>query len=302
MVKTVLPVAPHSALPLPPPEDLCCNTANTVVAETPTASTSSLAALSTLVPEPIQNQNRLRAVIHTIGDFLQRNWKYLLLYILAWSLILICHSSVAVVLSIWLGIGFGAGVVLGIISANFLDKHNKHPHLNSLWNITNHGLQQLDPNGTRQFLLATIIASISALIYASPHAIGFIIGAFLGNQTSILAAYGRRFKAGPGYVADRDLFNKQEKQIRRAILQCQLVRNQMILQKRLDILQRRSHNQTKTIIIRPLTDRISIPGDMGNDILYNKSKTAITILNHKIAQLKQSLAHLYDCPTRVIER
>ncbi len=266
-------------------------------------------ALSTLSPEPTQSKNRVRAVANTIGDFLQRNWKYLLLYTLAWSLILICHSSVALVLSIWLGIGFGAGLILGVISANFLDKNNKYPHLNSLWNITNHGLQQLDPNGTRQVLLATIVASISALIYASPQAIGFAIGAFLGNQTSTLVVYGYRFKSGPGYIADRDLFNKQEERIRQALMQCHLIRNQMILQHHLDLLKRRSHHksslrisQSKTITIRPLTDRVSLPEDIGSDLLCKNPQTAISILNNKISQLNQSLAQLYDCPTRVIEQ
>lgn len=263
-------------------------------------------ALSTLTPESTQSKSRARAVANTIGDFLQRNWKHLLLYILAWSLILICHSSVAVVLSIWLGIGFGAGVIFGIISANFLDKQNKYPQLNSLWNITNHGLQQLDANGTRQVLLATIIASISALIYASPQAIGFIIGAFLGNQTSTIAIYSRRFQSGPGYIADQKLFEKQEKQIRQAIAQCRLVRNQMILQQRLDWLQKRcsrSHvASTKTITIRPLTGRISLPEDLEDEIAHQKPKTAIACLDNKISQLNQMLVQLYDSPTRVIEQ
>lgn len=261
-------------------------------------------ALSVLTPEPAQSKSRVQAVANTIGDFLQRNWKHLLLYILAWSLILICHSSVALVLSIWLGIGFGAGVVLGIISANFLDKENEYPHLNSLWNITNHGLQQLDPNGTRQVLLATVIASISALIYASPQAIGFIIGAFLGHQTSSLAVYGYRFKSGPGYIADQELFDKQEKRIRQAIMQCRLIRNQMILQRRLDTLQKRAHRpgQSQTITIRPLTNRISLPEEMEHEILGKKPQVVIAMLDNKIAQLNQSLVQLYDRPTRVIEQ
>ncbi|BAE81083.1 conserved hypothetical protein [Chlamydia felis Fe/C-56] len=261
-------------------------------------------------PSPKTCMDHIRSVGEKISLFLRDNWKYILLYILAWALILACHHVMAVTLTIWLGIGLGIGVVFGIFTANVLDRKNKYKNTNSLWNLMNYGLQQLDPNGTRQILLATIIASISSLIYAIPEAVGFTIGACIGNQISILISYGLRLRDDDNYVADRAAFDKKVANIQKAINFYQLVKNQMIMQKQLSAIatQQNTPQMTSTLhslqlqMNAPLPYIFDMPKMQHQDHLhFSDPDLVIASANQRILSLSQTLTYLRQEPNRVVE-
>lgn len=270
--------------------------------------------LSSITIEPIAQErhscsDRLRAIAEKISLFIRNNWKYILLYILAWTLILICHHTVAATLTIWLGIGLGSGIVFGIFSANVLDKHNQHKEINSLWNLIDYGLRQLDPNGTRQFLLATIIASISALIYAIPEAIGFTIGALLGNQLSITAVYGRRFREDEEEDSYTTSHLQQIHRLKTMINHYQIIKNQIILQKQLDLIAQEQNSSTLSSTLESVKLQCNVPllylydiVDPSDKVIYQENfEASIQTINAKILYLMQSLKHLKEEPNRVIE-
>lgn len=268
----------------------------------------------------------LKKSLEKIGAFLKANWKYILLYILAWGLVLACHAPVALTLTIWLGIGFGAGVIWGIFSANVLDKQNKYKHINSIWNLLNHGLMQLDPNGTRQLLLAAIIASISALIYAIPQTIGFIIGACIGNQISINTCYGIRLGEDAQYIIDPNLHKQKIAQLESTINLYQSVCNQIRLQQQLlllnleknpsiksnqDTTSEHSTEDTTTPTPKPeesaylnvtfnIHSIIRYPIE-SNLVIPSNSLEAIVFIQNRILALTTQLQQLKETPDRIVE-
>ncbi|QEM74015.1 hypothetical protein ABCH17_01145 [Chlamydia abortus] len=261
-------------------------------------------------PAPRTCMDHARSVGEKISTFLRDNWKYILLYILAWALILACHHTMAVTLTIWLGIGLGVGVLFGIFTANVLDRKNKYKNTNSLWNLMNYGLQQLDPNGTRQILLATIIASISSLIYAIPEAVGFTIGACIGNQISILISYGLRLGDDDNYVADRQAFDKKVAHIQKAINQYQLIKNQMIIQKQISEIAAQQNNPQMTNTLHTLQLQMNMPlpyvfdapkTQFRDHLHFSDPDFVIASANQRILSLSQTLTHLRQEPNRVVE-
>ncbi|ANH78855.1 hypothetical protein [Candidatus Chlamydia sanziniae] len=256
----------------------------------------------------------VRSVLEKISRFLRDNWKYILFYILAWALILICHHAVAMTLTIWLGIGLGIGVIVGIITSNFLDKENKYKDYNSLWNWIHYGIQQLDPHGTRQILLATIISSISALIYAIPQAVGCVIGFCIGNQISIKATYQLRFGEEATYTLDKKAHENQIASIQSAINGYQLLKHQMIMQKQIQILLEVNQSANQNAVLSQTMDSLKLetswPLPYTVDIaglgrsqtwLSENPNTVIEKANQCIQTLSQTLVHLKQEPDRVIE-
>ncbi|WP_348662893.1 hypothetical protein [Chlamydia vaughanii] len=276
---------------------------------------STLEPLSTLKispyrPSPKTCMDHVRSVGEKISLFLRNNWKYILLYILAWALILACHHTMAATLTIWLGIGLGVGVIFGIFTATVLDRNNKYKNTNSMWNLINYGLKQLDPNGTRQILLATIIASISSLIYAIPEAVGFTIGASIGNQISILTTYGLRLRDDENYVADQAAFDKKVASIQKAINQYQLIKNQMIMQKQISVIAMQQNNPELNDVLHtlqlqmhtPLPYTFDVPRTGYQDLLhFSEPDYVIASANQRILALSQTLAYLKAEPNRVVE-
>ncbi|WP_201457066.1 hypothetical protein [Chlamydia sp. 17-3921] len=279
---------------------------------------SPLPAIASLPKEPYNLPNtcigRLRSVAEKINRFLRDNWKYILLYLLAWALIVACHHTVAITLTIWLGIGLGLGVIFGVFSANFLDRENKHSNMNSLWNLMNYGLQQLDPNGTRQILLATIIASISALIYAIPQAVGVVIGFCIGNQISITATYGIRFGDEANYVADAKVHQKKLEKIQRAINERQLLKLQLIMQKQILTLVEKSSLEVEKTELKnslnllrlemntPLPHIFNLPpAESSATNLLENLDTLIAKTNLQLLALSRQQLHLKQEPGRVME-
>ncbi|EPP34500.1 putative transmembrane protein [Chlamydia ibidis] len=266
--------------------------------------------ISPYYPTPKTCQDRILATAEKISLFLRNNWKYILLYVLAWSLILACHYTVALTLTIWLGIGLGAGVVFGIFTANVLDRDNKYNNINSLWNLINYGLLQLDPNGTRQFLLATIIASISSLIYAIPEGVGFMIGACIGNQISIMTTYGIRLGNNLGYVSDTKAFNKKVLKIKNAINQYQIIKHQLILQQQIAAIVSRQNDDTFAEEVQSIELNMNHPlpymfdthhPNAEHTLHFTDPNLSLSSVNQSILALSQVLVQLNEEPNRVVE-
>lgn len=309
----------YSRTLLPPPESFPLQTmhpAEEVPQQINGIPISTQPPLAEITIEPITTAEKkhtcsdcVRAVANKIGLFIKNNWKYVLLYILAWTLILICYHSIAATLTIWLGIGLGSGIIFGIFTSNFLDRSNKYRQVNSLWNLINHGLQQLDPHGTRQFLLATVIASISSLIYAIPEAIGFTIGAMLGNQLSIAAVYGLRLREDESNLEDDTL--KKIQDIKSKINQYQTIKNQIILQKQIDALAAEQHQPIVAASLEAIKLHYNVPLSHFYDItsphhnhasLYPEhADGTLQTINARILSLMQSLAILRHEPNQVME-
>ncbi|WP_213357554.1 hypothetical protein [Chlamydiifrater phoenicopteri] len=255
---------------------------------------------------------KLFVITDKIGEFLKANWKHILLYMLAWALILACHFTVAITLTVWLCIGFAAGIVIGIVSATLLDKENKNKEINSLWNLLNHGITQLDQNGTRQVLLATMVASISGLIYMIPEVVGFIIGTCIGNQISIQACYGIQLgKESVRYLYDPEAFEQRTNSIRHSINECQIFRNLLINQEILTLLLKKyqssspeeSLTHTVPIKLTGLMNRIydfSEPS-APKPISLDNPKIAIELLEKSILALSVRLASITETPDRIVE-
>lgn len=276
---------------------------------------SNLPPITEIVLEPTTSVDKLtcgdrvRAVANKIGQFIKTNWKYVLLYMLAWSLILVCYHTIAATLTIWLGIGLGSGIIFGVFTANVLDKNNKYKQVNSLWNLINHGLQQLDPHGTRQFLLATVIAAISSLIYTIPEAIGFSIGAALGNQLSIAAVYGLRLRDDEHSLGSDTL--KKIQKIKKQINQYQIIKQQILLQKQIDALSLQLNSPTITASLESIKLHSNLPLSYFYDITYphrndttlypEHADTSIQVINTRILSLMQTLALLRQKPNHILE-
>ncbi|WP_235043340.1 hypothetical protein [Chlamydia pecorum] len=296
--------------------------ASSLIDSLPSSSPGLVSHLSAVAPLPIRPyghpntcMGRLKTTAETINRFLRDNWKYILLYILAWALIVACHHAVAITLTIWLGIGLGIGLIFwSFLVSNCLDRDNKNPNMNSLWNLINYGLQQLDPNGTRQILLATIIASISSLIYAIPQAVGFVIGFSIGNQIGITATYGLRFGDEANYVADKQAHQKKIRKIKKAIYERQLFKQQLILQKQLQLIASKvlseedrqnmldPLNSLQLGINIPLPYIFDLPPEEGSRThLLDDIDLLIERTNQQLLSLSQQYLHLQQEPERIIE-
>ncbi|WP_284441875.1 hypothetical protein [Chlamydia gallinacea] len=275
---------------------------------------SSQKPLSSLKILPYQTspktcRDHVRSIGEKISLFLRDNWKYILLNILAWAIILACHHTVAATLTIWLGIGLGAGVIFGIFTSTALDRQNAYKNINSIWNLMNYGLQQLDPNGTRQILLATIVASISSLIYAIPQAVGFAFGATIGNQISILTIYGLRL--GKGSSGEKqEAFKKNIVNIQNVVNYYQLIKNQMIMQKQIAEIAKHQNNEALINALHTLQLQMNSPLPYVVDIFYrgyedqlhfSNPDLVIATANQRILTLSQVLSNLRQEPNLIIE-
>ena len=136
--------------------------------------------------------------------FIKRNWQQLLAYIFAWGFIVTCtglmygFEAVALPLTIGLGCGFGFGVITGILMVKVFDPDNKKfPGKNTLWDLLNLGIGKLDPNGTRQIVLAVAVTVMLAAAIVFPYVIGAVFGVFIGNQLATKAGHARDLGSDP---------------------------------------------------------------------------------------------------------
>lgn len=242
------------------PNTLTANDNNT--GDSSVSSTTSTSALS-LSTNPLPYEKnpfyaKVSKIAYKIGLFLQQNWHIILLYILIWTIIIVCYGAmygfetVGLPLAIGLGVGFGIGIISGIVVALTIDKKNKWAGKNTLWSLVTHYMWDLDEYGTRQILIATIITVVSAAFTASPYAIGGIIGLLLGNHILTKICYHLREVPTPMSLEQQQLLEK-EKQDKIDKLQNQLkieilIRNQLLLKKELANLKKTPTSVAKTTI------------------------------------------------------
>lgn len=160
----------------------------------------------------------LKTINKTI-NFIRDSWKQLLAYIFAWGVVIACTGlmygfhAVAFPFAIGMGCGFIFGGITGILTVTVFDDkkkkdfgienqvvsdvRNKTVKINTLWDLLNHGIEQLDPNGTRQIFLAVAVTVILAASVVFPYVIGALFGIFIGNQLVTKAGQGRRLGKNP---------------------------------------------------------------------------------------------------------
>ncbi|MCH9625349.1 MAG: hypothetical protein S4CHLAM123_05200 [Chlamydiales bacterium] len=135
--------------------------------------------------------NAAKAAVQKTVTFIHQNWKQLLAYLLAWTVIVVGtgllygFEAVALPLTIGLAFGFGLGIMSGILMVETLkvyDPENTLNGQNTLWNLLNRGLESLDPNGTRLIMLSVAVTVILATAVVFPYATGGLLGVFIGNQ------------------------------------------------------------------------------------------------------------------------
>lgn len=122
------------------------------------------------------------------ANFIQKNWKRILCYLVAWSVILICSGvlygfqAVAFPLSIGFAIGCGLGGIMGILTTTVLDPENHHNGINTAWGFLNSGIEKLNQNGTRQIVLSISVTVLLAAAVIFPYALGGVLGFVAGDQ------------------------------------------------------------------------------------------------------------------------
>jgi len=158
--------------------------------------------------------------------FIKNNWKPLLSYVLAWGLIVSCtglmygFKAVALPLTIGIGCGLAFGIITGILTVKVFDPDGKI----TLWNLLNQMIERLDPNGTRQIVLAIAVTVLLAASIVFPYVMGAVFGIMIGNQIST--------KAG----SDQNLGSPPEKDIK---ARENLKDNMSAMQQKIDLLQSR---------------------------------------------------------------
>jgi hypothetical protein len=129
-----------------------------------------------------------RAAADKISLFVKNNWKPLLAYLVAWSVIIASSGllygfkAVALPLTIGLGAGLGFGLIVGILTAKAFGSKE------TLWNRLNSVIERLDPNGTRQIVLAVGVSVLLAASVVFPYVLGGLFGMFIGNQLAVKVA------------------------------------------------------------------------------------------------------------------
>jgi hypothetical protein len=131
--------------------------------------------------------------------FIKNNWRPLVAYIFAWGLIITCtglmygFEAVALPLTIGLACGLVFGIITGILTVKVFDPSGEV----TIWNFLNQGIERLDPNGTRQIVLAVAITVLLAAAVVFPYVIGAVMGIILGNQLATKTGSGRDLGTDP---------------------------------------------------------------------------------------------------------
>lgn len=216
---------------------------------------------------------------------------------LAWGVILACHYTVAIPLTIWLLCGGLIGGVLGILSIKLIEYFKSRPITQtlSIWTVLNSGIQQLDPNGTRQLLLATVIATLSNLIRLIPAPVGLIMGLVMGNH--LLASTIHNLRSAPTPQDNLELFEHRVRLIQQAIDNQIIFKNQLLLQKQLVTLPKYTLPHSS----RPPSCSYTPYELTQSHIELKKIDEEIRTTNITILSLKQQLTLLIQDPNRVVE-
>lgn len=137
-------------------------------------------------------------VFEKVAIFIKNNWQPLIAYLVAWGTIISCtglmygFQAVALPLSIGLGLGLAFGLIAGTLTVCIRPSGEL-----SLWNFLNHGIERLDPNGTRQIVLAVAVTVLLAAAVVFPYVIGAIIGIVVGHQVATKIGSGKNLGTDP---------------------------------------------------------------------------------------------------------
>jgi len=132
-------------------------------------------------------------------SFVKNNWRPLVAYLFAWGIIITCtglmygFEAVALPLTIGLACGLVFGIITGILTVKVFDPSGQL----TIWNLLNQGIERLDPNGTRQIVLAVAVTVLLAAAVVFPYIIGAVLGHILGNQLATKTGSGRDLGTDP---------------------------------------------------------------------------------------------------------
>jgi hypothetical protein len=152
------------------------------------------------------------SIAKKVAIFTKSNWRQLIAYILAWGVVVTCtglmYGFQAVALP--LTIGLACGLAFGVITAILILKAHDPTGNSTFWNWLNHGIENLDANGTRQIVLAVAVTVLLAASVVFPYVLGAVIGIFIGNQ---LAS-----KVGAGLNLGRPQTKSEKELLRESII------------------------------------------------------------------------------------
>ena len=134
----------------------------------------------------------------TIG-FIKDNWRQLVAYVSTG--LMYGFQTVALPLTIGFACGIAFGLITGILTVKVFDPKGKI----TLWNLLNQGIEKLDPNGTRQIVLAVAITVLLAASVVFPYVMGALLGIFVGNQLATKAGSSQNLGRDP----DKDVIEKE---------------------------------------------------------------------------------------------
>jgi hypothetical protein len=166
------------------------------------------------------SRNVATAAAHT-ARFVKNNWKQTIGYILAWSVVIVCSGAlygfqaVALPLTIGFAVGLGIGGITGMLTNKIFDPQDQYRGKNTIWDLLNFGIEQLDPNGTRQIVTAISVTVLLAASVIFPYALGGIFGLLVGNQ--VITKIGFNRDLGPDPLDQRRQVQDLRRQLQGAL-------------------------------------------------------------------------------------
>lgn len=132
--------------------------------------------------------------------YIKQYWTTILALGIAWGIIvagigaMYGFNATALPFTIGISIGFGVGLMTGLLTVKVLDPKNQHVNeegwaYNTLWDLINAGLYQLDPNGTRMILLSVVVTVLLWAASYLPTPIGLLFGLLMGNKLATGAGF-----------------------------------------------------------------------------------------------------------------
>lgn len=128
-----------------------------------------------------------------IKEFINKNWRLLTAYVIAWALIVGIMSNthgfyaVGVPMAIGMTVGMSLGILSAIVMTSIQDE--KGENKKSIWQyFRNYILRELDPFA-HSLVVSVVVALVTMLIPRLPHGIGVVLGGVMGNHLCVKIAY-----------------------------------------------------------------------------------------------------------------
>lgn len=153
------------------------------------------------------------------GRYIKTYWTTILALGIAWGIIIAGigamygFNATALPFTMGMGIGFGVGIMTGILTVKILDPKNSHVNKegwahNTLWDLINAGLYQLDPNGTRMILLSVVVTVLLWAASFLPTPVGLLFGLLMGNKLATGIGY---YGASPPILPEHEYRTPEER-------------------------------------------------------------------------------------------